>query len=269
MSDAGSSPIGPLTRQLQSIFGRNSEFPNPPNYSFQDAMEDLVHACNDGKIFLGVEVEEFKARINDCIQEAKKNESRKFGADGVAAILFLSTIFSNDKSFFAILNERLHDLSDIDSFLRYLWMLLLAVGKCPTADLDETKELYRGIKDTVDSTAYRIAEKNARLITWNEISSCSISKAEQEAFIKDSTEGKTLFRIIIDSSCSLRGLRDISSISARMREPTTFLLPPGCQFKVESHSLLDSSGGGLMFSMKLIGILDTNVDFTPPKEEVF
>jgi surface protein len=196
-------------------------------FNLQEALQDIRDACSAGSL-PDLEMDVFDIMVEDMIAHARQQaQCREY--DGrltecdLAVILLYTCEFPDANSLYAVMNRKLNipDRNLVKPFVKYIWLLLRALTKCPTS---QYRMVYRGIRN-VDLTSYY---PDGHEFEWHQFSSCSCSLAVQNHFTGQ-TGVRTLFAIELTSS---RG-RDVGSYSAIQREKEV-LLPPNSKFKVTS-----------------------------------
>jgi hypothetical protein len=250
------TPVEGFYTRLGLLFSNFGDVYDPVEslgFGFEDAIQDIRDACVNGKVD-ELNMDEMNIMIKDLAAYAVAQLSRSDNDGRLSecelVVLLLYTVeFPNSPSLYKVLNTRLNNPNRklMKPFLRYIWLLLRALVKCPVSPY---RMVYRGING-VDLTSHY---KNNHIFEWHQFSSCSCSLEVQEEFT-GKVGIRTLFTIELISS---RG-RDISSKSAIPREHEV-LLPPNTKFKVVSH--FDAGNGLKMIQVVEIPATDPVVTFS-------
>jgi surface protein len=215
--------LGLLFRKFGDVYAAEGDV----GFNLEDALQDIRDACDAGSL-PDLEVDVFDIMVEDMIAHARRQMLRS-DYDGrlteceFVVILLYTCEFPDANSLYAVMNKKLNvpDRNFVKPFVKYIWLLLRALTKCP---MSPVRMVYRGIKNA-DLTSYY---PDGHEFEWHQFSSCSCSLAVQNVFTGQ-VGIRTLFTIELTSS---RG-RDVCVYSAVQREKEV-LLPPNTKFRVTS-----------------------------------
>jgi surface protein len=215
--------LGLLFRRFRDIYAPEGDV----GFNLEDALQDIRDACDAGSL-PELEVDVFDIMVEDMIAHARRQMLRS-DYDGrlteceFVVILLYTCEFPDANSLYAVMNRKLNvpDRNFVKPFVKYIWLLLRALTKCPVSPV---RMVYRGIRNA-DLTSYY---PDGHEFEWHQFSSCSCSLAVQNVFTGQ-VGVRTLFTIELTSS---RG-RDVCAYSAVQRE-NEVLLPPNTKFRVTS-----------------------------------
>jgi surface protein len=224
------TPVEGVFTRLGLLFRRFGDIYAPEGdvgFNLEDALQDIRDACDAGSL-PDLETDVFDIMVEDMIVHARRQMLRS-DYDGrltecdLVVILLYTCEFPDANSLYAVMNKKLNvpDRNFVKPFVKYIWLLLRALVKCPVSPV---RMVYRGIKNA-DLTSYY---PDGHEFEWHQFSSCSCSLAVQKVFTGQ-VGIRTLFTIELTSS---RG-RDVCAYSAVQREKEV-LLPPNSKFKVTS-----------------------------------
>jgi surface protein len=246
------APVEGVFTRLGLLFRRFGDIYAPEGdvgFKLEDALQDIRDACDAGSL-PDLEVDVFDIMVEDMIAHARRQMLRS-DYDGrlteceFVVILLYTYEFPDANSLYAVMNKKLNvpDRNFVKPFVKYIWLLLRALTKCPVSPV---RMVYRGIKNA-DLTSYY---PDGHEFEWHQFSSCSCSLAVQNVFTGQ-VGVRTLFTIELTSS---RG-RDVCAYSAVQREKEV-LLPPNTKFRVTS--MFDTGHG-----LKMIQVVEI-----PPTDPV-
>jgi TPR repeat protein len=238
------SPLGLCFRKFGNIYERE------PPFGIAEAVDDIRHAITTGAL-PDLEAEVLDAMVSHVgAYTSGQSGSLPQGMteSDYLAILLYTTDFPDSNSLYTVLNSQLRqrNRSCVRPFLKYVWLLLKGLTRCPASSV---KMVYRGMKGKDVSGWYQ----NGKEFEWHQFSSCSSSIDIQSKFT-GTTGPRTLFTIELTTS---RG-RDITAFSAYPGE-CEILLAPNTRFRVTASF---DAGNGLKM-IQLIEILPTDpiIDF--------
>jgi surface protein len=223
--------LGLLFRKFGDVYASEGDV----GFDLQDAVQDIRDACAAGSL-PDLEMDVFDIMVEDMIAHARQQvqcgdyDGRLTECD-LTVILLYTCEFPDANSLYAVMNKKLNipDRNLVKPFVKYIWLLLRALAKCPAS---QYRTVYRGIKNADLTKHY----PNNHEFEWHQFSSCSCSLEVQNHFTGQAGV-RTLFVIELTSS---RG-RDVGVYSALQREMEV-LLPPNTKFRVMSTF---AAGGGL------------------------
>jgi surface protein len=246
------APVEGVFTRLGLLFRRFGDIYAPEGgvgFNLEDALQDIRDACDAGSL-PELEVDVFDIMVEDMIAHARRQMLRSdYGGRltecEFVVILLYTCEFPDANSLYAVMNKKLNvpDRNFVKPFVKYIWLLLRALTKCPVSPC---RLVYRGIKNA-DLTSYY---PDGHEFEWHQFSSCSCSLAVQNVFTGQ-VGVRTLFTIELTSS---RG-RDVCAYSAVQREKEV-LLPPNTKFRVTS--MFDTGHG-----LKMIQVVEI-----PPTDPV-
>jgi hypothetical protein len=225
------TPLGLLFRKFGDVYAPEDSM----SFGLHEALQDIRDACAASNL-PEMEVDVLDT-LADHFTAHVRNQMRRDDCDGLlnecdrVVILLYTCEFPDTISLYDVLNKKLNipDRNQVKPFVKYIWLLLRALVKCPSAPC---KLVYRGVKNA-DLTSYY---PDNHELEWHQFSSCSTSLAVQNRFTGP-VGLRTLFTIELTSN---RG-RDICAYSAIPREQEV-LLSPNTKFKVKSTF---AAGAGL------------------------
>jgi hypothetical protein len=223
--------LGLLFRKFGDVYASEGDV----GFDLQNAVQDIRDACVAGSL-PDLEMDVFDIMVEDMITHARQQvqcgdyDGRLTECD-LTVILLYTCEFPDANSLYAVMNKKLNipDRNLVKPFVKYIWLLLRALAKCPASPY---RTVYRGIKNADLTKHY----PNNHEFEWHQFSSCSCSLEVQNHFTGQAGV-RTLFVIELTSS---RG-RDVGVYSAIQREEEV-LLPPNTKFRVRSTF---AAGGGL------------------------
>jgi hypothetical protein len=240
--------LGLLFRKFGDIRAPEKEV----GFTLPDALNDIRNASVAGQL-PEVDVYVWDAMVEDMMSYAARQVKRadydgQLTESDLVAVLLYTCEFPDVTSFYVILNQKLNepDRNHVKPFVRYIWMLLRALVKCPVSPC---RLVYRGIKNS-DLTPHYLKDQE---FEWHQFSSCSCSIEVQNQFT-GRVGVRTLFTIELTSS---RG-RDVSKYSALQREKEV-LLPPNTKFRVTGS--FDTGNGLKMIQVVEIPATDAIISF--------
>jgi hypothetical protein len=212
--------LGLSFRNLGDVYDPEEEV----GFGLPEALRDIHDACVAGSLPT-LEVDMFDAMAVDmtaAVRERMKGDDLSPLTECDQAVILLYTCeFPAGDSLYTVPNKMLNipDRTGVKPFVRYIWLLLRALVKCPVSPC---RTVYRGIKNADLTSFYPRGHE----FEWHQFSSCSCSVEVQQQFT-GSVGLRTMFAIELTSS---RG-RDISAYSAHQQE-SEVLLPPNTKFRV-------------------------------------
>lgn len=242
--------MGKLSERLKS----NGLCDNSIEYTFSEAVDDILSAYRAER---NVDIQILEQLIDKCEKYARKCKDPKFGKDEVAAVrlYFSKTVFSNDETFSSILEYKLATFQsvgyNIDPYLKFIWLLLHAVGKFPKV-YSETPLFSRCIMHSVDT---QVKYKCGNEVIWPEIASCTTAEIEHDSSLS------TYFSISMDEKL-LSEIRDVTSI-ADEETNGAILFPPSSKFQIKKINKTTRT-----FELVFLGSVDSTTVFHSPKEKV-
>ena len=171
----------------------------PPTYTFREAMEPILTACQSRQ--LNVDHEELEAIMESC-EELATNQIRRAASDGVvealsvheiASLAMYTASFYTDPNFYEELNRLLRtaDRQALKPFKNFIWMMMWALKKSPVF---RGGVVFRGVKGANIGSQYRQGEE----VCWHQFSSCTsdLTVQQNDQFLGDHGS-RTLFNIEI------------------------------------------------------------------------
>jgi hypothetical protein len=207
-----------------------SNLPLPP--SLESSMEPIVASATVK------DTSQFEALVG-MVNEAALYLTKHHGVDFLAPIEAAAILlYTMDIDFFLLVNGKLRDedRKQLKPFVRYIWLLLNAMSKCP---MPQKRLVYRGVKADVSAMYTK-----GKVVTWNAFASCTTSL---EALQQDSFIGNFGLRTMFSIELVTNRGRVISCCSFNHAEEEV-LLPPNSRFLVES--VFQSCHGLVIVHMK-------------------
>jgi hypothetical protein len=181
------APLGLLFRRFGDICAPEEEV----GFDLQDALQDIRDACVAGLV-PELELDVLNVMVDHIVVHVR-NRRKRSDYDGqltecdLLVILLYTCEFPDANSLYAVMNRKLNipDRNIVKPFVKYIWLLLRALTKCPTS---QYRMVYRGVRN-VDLTSYY---PDGHEFEWHQFSSCSCSLAVQNHFTGQSGV-RTLF----------------------------------------------------------------------------
>jgi hypothetical protein len=225
------TPLGLLFRKFGDVYAPEGSM----SFGLHEALQDIRDACAAGSLpemevdVLDTLADHFAAHART--QMLRDDYDGRLTECDLTVVLLYTCEFPDAVSVYDVMNKKLNipDRNIVKPFVKYIWLLLRALVKCPVSPC---RMVYRGVRN-VDLTPFY---PDNHEFEWHQFSSCSCSLAVQNRFTGPSGV-RTLFTIELSSN---RG-RDVCAYSAIPREQEV-LLPPNTKFKVRSTF---AAGAGL------------------------
>ena len=217
--------------------------------TFQEAVQDVLAAYRTGTLTNADDMnwDEFDAVCSTCVDTGA--DRKGFGdptplSQDHISVLALYTAEFAGKSFYQVMNYELVHRRKLTSFLKIVWLLMEALGKCQPC---ESRMVYRGVKKTL--TGY----SKGRKISWYQFSSCTPDIEVQREFLGE-VGPRTLFHVELTSDRA----RSISEYSFHPDE-NEVLIPMNTPFEV--LGVLNAGNGLTIINLKELPVTDPVFEF--------